>query len=94
MAKNQYGVTPWGAWFIEELDSYEMGARLGRGKTYANTGRVISLDFEDGKAIAKVEGNYRPFYRVEIVFPVLKEREQVYRMIEDDPGLLAHIAAG
>ena len=94
MVKSKYGVTPWGAWFIEVLDSYEMGARLGRGKTYANTGRVLSLEFDKGKAIAKVEGNYRPFYRVEIDFPALKEREKVYRMIEEDPLLLARIAAG
>ncbi|MDR0316276.1 MAG: DEAD/DEAH box helicase family protein [Treponema sp.] len=94
MAKNRYGVTPWGSWFIEILDSYEMGARLDRGRTYANTGRVLSLDLDEGKAAAKVEGNYRPFYRVEIVFPPLKEREKVYRMIEEDPALLSRIAAG
>jgi superfamily II DNA or RNA helicase len=94
MARTKYGVTPWGAWFIEVLNSYSMGARLDRGKTYANTGRVLSLNIDEGKAIAKVEGNYRPFYRVEIGFPALKEQEKVYRMIEEDPALLARIAAG
>jgi hypothetical protein len=94
MARGKYGVTPWGAWFIEVLNSYEMGARLDRGRTYANTGRVLSLTFDEGKAAAKVEGNYRPWYRVEIVFPGLKEKEKVYRMIEEDPVLLARIAAG
>jgi superfamily II DNA or RNA helicase len=94
MAQSKYGVTPWGSWFIEVLDSYSMGARLGRGKTYANTGRVLSLEIDDRKAVAKVEGNYRPFYRVEIAFPELKEREKVYRMIQEDPVLLSRIAAG
>ena len=92
--KSRYGISPWGSWFIDVLDTYEMGARLDRGRTYANTGRVLSLEFDGGRAIAKVEGNYRPFYRVEIRFPPLKEAEQVYRMIEDDPPLLARIAAG
>jgi len=92
--KSRYGITPWGNWFIKALDSYEMGARLARGRTYANTGRVLSLEFSDGWAIAKVEGNYRPFYRVEIHFPPLKEAEKAYRMIEEDPALLARIAAG
>ena len=92
--KNRYGVTPWGAWFVDVLDSYEMGARLDRGRTYANTGKVISLELNEGRAIAKVKGNYRPFYRVEIVFPPLEEAEQVYQMIEEDPLLLARIAAG
>ncbi|MDR1637924.1 MAG: DEAD/DEAH box helicase, partial [Treponema sp.] len=94
MAKSKYGITPWGSWFIEVLDSYSMGARLGRGKTYANTGRVLSLEIDAGRAVAKVEGNYRPFYRVEIDFPELKEREKVYRMIQEDPALLSRIAAG
>ena len=92
--KSRYGVTPWGAWFIEVLDSYEMGERLNRGRTYANTGRVLSLEFNQGRAVAKVEGNYRPFYRVEIGFPPLEEAERVYRLIEDDPPLLSRIAAG
>ncbi|MDR0877932.1 MAG: SWIM zinc finger family protein, partial [Treponema sp.] len=94
MAQAQYGVTPWGSWFIEVLDSYQMGERLDRGRRYANAGRVLSLDIKDGHAIAKVEGNYRPFYRVEITFSELKEKQKVFAMIEDDPALLARIAAG
>ena len=92
--KKRYGTTPWGEWFIDVLDSYEMGARLDRGRTYANTGRVLSLEFDGGKAIAKVEGRFRPFYRVEISFPKLEEAEIVYEMIEEDKALLARIAAG
>jgi len=92
--KNRYGITPWGKWFIDVLDSYEMGERLNRGRSYANTDKVSSLEFKDGRANAKVKGHYRPFYRVEIGFPPLKNAEQVYRMIEEDPPLLARIAAG
>jgi SNF2 family DNA or RNA helicase len=90
----QYGITPWGKWFVEILDSYKMGARLDRGRSYANTGKVLSLELEAGKAIAKVKGNYRPFYKVSINFPPLKDAEKVYKMIESDAFLLARIAAG
>jgi uncharacterized Zn finger protein len=92
--KSRYGVTPWGSWFVDVLDSYEMGSRLDRGRVYANTGKVLSLELNAGRAVAKVKGNYRPSYRVKIEFPPLKEAEQVYKMIEDDPPLLARIAAG
>ncbi|MCL2194110.1 MAG: SWIM zinc finger family protein, partial [Treponema sp.] len=92
--KSRYGITPWGNWFIKVLDSYDMGERLARGRSYANTGKVLSLELNDGWAIAKVKGNYLPFYRVEIKFPPLKEVEKVYKMIEKDPPLLARIAAG
>jgi SNF2 family DNA or RNA helicase/uncharacterized Zn finger protein len=94
LMKSRYGITPWGSWFIDVLDSYQMGARLDRGRTYANTGRVFSLDFDEGRATAMVEGNYQPFYFVEISFPKLKQAGQVYKMIEEDPALLARIAAG
>jgi uncharacterized Zn finger protein/superfamily II DNA or RNA helicase len=92
--KSRYGVTPWGAWFIDVLDSYRMGERLERGRRYANAGRVFSLQLIEGRAIAKVEGNYNPYYYVEIDFPPLAEAEQVYKLIENDPPLLARIAAG
>ncbi|MDR2364063.1 MAG: DEAD/DEAH box helicase family protein [Spirochaetaceae bacterium] len=94
MAKQTYGRTPWGKWFIDVLDSYQMGARLDRGKRYANTGKVLSLEITNGKVRAKVEGNYRPFYKVEISFPPLKEGDRVFALIEEDPSLLARIAAG
>jgi len=58
--KNRYGVTPRGAWFVEVLDGYSMGARLDRGRTYANTDRVLSLAFDAGTARAKVEGRSAP----------------------------------
>jgi uncharacterized Zn finger protein/superfamily II DNA or RNA helicase len=92
--KNLYGVTPWGRWFIDVLDSYQMGERLDRGRRYANAGRVLSLELKEGRAVAKVRGNSSPSYRVATGFPPLKEAEQVYRMIENDPPLLARIAAG
>jgi len=91
---SRYGVTPWGTWFIDVLDSYKMGERLDRGRRYANAGRVLSLELKEGRAIAKVEGNSAPFYRVTITFPPLKEAEKVYSMIENDPHLLARITAG
>ena len=92
--KNRYGVTPWGSWFIDVLDSYQMGERLERGRRYANAGKVLSLELTDGRAVAKVEGKSKPFYRVVINFPALKEAEQVYNIIENDPPLLTQIAAG
>jgi len=92
--KDLYGVTPWGRWFIDVLDSYKMGERLDRGRRYANAGKVLALELAECKAIAKVEGKSNPFYRVIIGFQPLKEAEQVYEMIEKDLPLMAQIAAG
>ncbi|MCL2411256.1 MAG: DEAD/DEAH box helicase, partial [Treponema sp.] len=92
--KNLYGVTPWGRWFIDILDSYKMGERLERGRRYANAGKVLSLELTEGRAAAKVEGKSSPFYRVSISFSPLKDAEKVYDMIERDLPLLAQIASG
>jgi SNF2 family DNA or RNA helicase/uncharacterized Zn finger protein len=92
--KSRYGVTPWGRWFIDILDSYQMGERLDRGRRYANAGKVLSVEINDGRASAKVEGNSNPFYKVTINFPPLKETEKVYSMIEKDPPLMTRIALG
>jgi uncharacterized Zn finger protein len=94
MARQNYGVSPWGKWFIEVLDGYGMGARLDRGRSYANTGKVLSLEIREGKAVAKVKGHYLPSYKVEIAFPPLAGKERVFALIEEDPSLLARIAAG
>ena len=94
MARQNYGVSPWGKWFIDVLDSYRMGARLDRGRSYANTGKVLSLEIEDGHATAKVRGHYQPYYTVHIRFPPLAEKQRGRALIEEDPSLLARIAAG
>ena len=94
LMKNLYGVTPWGRWFIDVLDSYQMGERLERGRRYANAGKVLSLELTEGRAAAKVEGKSNPFYRVVISFPPLKDAEKVYQMIESDLLLFTQIASG
>jgi uncharacterized Zn finger protein/superfamily II DNA or RNA helicase len=96
MARVKYGVTPWGEWFMDSLESYNLGARFGRGMSYANTGKVLELAINDRRVSAKVKGHYRPSYKVEINFPAMAESEQneVRAIIENDTALLARIAAG
>ena len=90
----KYGVTPWGKWFIDVLDSYRMGARLDRGRSYANTGKVTGLVVEGRTVTARVQGHSRPYYKVKIEFPALKEADRIFELIEKDALLLPQIAAG
>ncbi|MDR1971661.1 MAG: DEAD/DEAH box helicase [Treponema sp.] len=94
MSRDDYGRTPWGRWFLEVLDSYSMGERLNRGRRYADGGKVLSLTIKDRRVSAKVKGSYRPSYTVIVDFPALKEKNKVLGLIEEDPALLAQIAAG
>ncbi|WP_304226360.1 DEAD/DEAH box helicase [Gracilinema caldarium] len=91
---HQYGTTPWGAWFVEVLGTYGIDARLQRGKTYANTGKVLSLIIQNRKVTAKVKGHSSPSYTVQIEFPVLEKQNRLFELIQDDPMLLSRIQVG
>ncbi|GMO43856.1 MAG: DEAD/DEAH box helicase [Termitinemataceae bacterium] len=96
MARQQYGTTPWGRWFIDVLDSYNLGDRLGRGKTIANTGKVLSFDIDEDTVTAKVAGNYSPFYKVQIEFPILDADSQteIVKIIKNNPAILSDLVQG
>ena len=91
-----YGLTPWGRWFAEALDGFDENGRLSRGKSYADTGKVLELAVESKLVVAQVKGRSNPLYDVTIAFPPLKERElsMLDEIIEADPLLLARIEAG
>jgi SNF2 family DNA or RNA helicase len=96
MAKTTFGASAWGQWFIEVLHGYHLESRLERGRSYANTGKVVSLEIKDGVVTAMVKGHCRPFYRAKVVFPQFSEaeKEEIVKLMEEDASLLAEIAAG
>ncbi len=52
----------WAKRWIKTLESFNLGARLGRGKSYARKGQVTSIKIEAGLVRAKVQGsNPRPY---------------------------------
>ena len=90
----KYGTTPWGQAFITALGS--MTPRLERGKTLANTGKVLSTKCQGTRVAAKVQGSFAPFYAVAIEFRefTAPEKEAVYAAITSSPILLGHILNG
>jgi uncharacterized Zn finger protein/superfamily II DNA or RNA helicase len=91
-----YGITPWGRRFAEALDGFDVGGRLSRGASYANTGKVLSLNAGDCFVEARVKGRSRPFYKVEIRFKPLPKDEArlAIEALEKDPMIAARVAAG
>lgn len=68
-AKNQSGRFVkkwWGKRWIEVLESFHIGARLSRGRSYARQGQVTDLEISKGLVNAKVQGSYSSAYKVEI----------------------------
>ena len=73
MARVTYGVTPWGTWVLEMLESYNETGRIERGHSYANTGKVDALNISGSTIAARVAGHYDPWYYVTITLPPLSD---------------------
>ncbi len=56
--------TWWGQQFIEALERFTDPARLGRGRSYAHGGRILSHEIKGGKVSAKVRGSINPYFGV------------------------------
>jgi uncharacterized Zn finger protein len=74
------GETWWSQRFIELLESFGVGSRLKRGRTYARAGQVVELEVEPGLVLAKVQGSRYSPYRVRIRGKVLSEHQ--WRRVE------------
>jgi len=68
------GETWWSKRWIDVLESFDMGARLTRGRTYARKGQVISIDVQKGEVTAKVQGTRAKPYAVKIQLNPISER--------------------
>lgn len=61
----------WGKRWIAVLESFNLGARLTRGKSYARQGQVCSIDIAPGRVVAKVQGSRPTPYQVQINLELL-----------------------
>lgn len=64
--RGRIGGTWWSKRWIDVLESLDMGARLTRGRSYARTGQVVSMDIQRGAVSARVQGTRPSPYAVEI----------------------------
>lgn len=72
--RGSIGETWWSKRWIGVLESFNMGARLTRGRSYARRGQVVSIDVEKGEVIAKVQGTRRKPYAVKIQLKPLSDK--------------------
>ncbi|MFC8848123.1 SWIM zinc finger family protein [Micromonospora sp. NPDC057141] len=56
----------WSRRFLEVLESFALGTRLTRGRSYARAGQVLDLDVAPGVVTARVQGSRPRPYRVRI----------------------------
>lgn len=69
------GETWWSKRWVKTLESFNLGARLTRGKSYARKGQVISIDVDPGIVKARVQGTGSEPYDVVIKLKPLSDAE-------------------
>ncbi len=63
----------WSQRFIAVLESFDMGARLARGRRYARLGQVVTMTIARGRVDATVQGSRPKPYKVSISVATLPE---------------------
>jgi uncharacterized Zn finger protein len=73
--RGSIGETWWSKRWVSVLESFNMGARLTRGRSYARKGQVISIDVKPGAVRARVQGSFPEPYDVSIKLSPLSSEE-------------------
>ncbi len=73
--RGRIGETWWSGRWIAVLESFNMGARLTRGRSYARRGQVAAMDISEGVVEAKVQGTRSRPYSVTIGLKPLPKKK-------------------
>lgn len=65
----------WSKRFVSLLESFNIGARLGRGRSYARKGQVISIDVQKGLVGAQVQGTRPIPYDISIKLAPISDKD-------------------
>src|SRR6266852_2043754 len=94
--RGEIGSTWWSKRWIKVLESFSMGKRLTRGRSYARQGQVISIDVEPGIVKARVQGSMPKLYNVKIKLKPLSDQnwEKVTDAMASQALFAAKLLAG
>jgi uncharacterized Zn finger protein len=73
--RGSFGETWWGKRWVATLESFDIGARMGRGRSYARNGSVLSIDIAPGEIKAKVQGSYPQPYKISIKLKAMPDSD-------------------
>ncbi len=86
----------WARRWIAVLESFNIGARLGRGRSYARRGQVLSIEIEKGEVKAKVQGSRSKPYDIKIHIKTLSAADwrKLAESLSHQAIFLAKLLAG
>jgi uncharacterized Zn finger protein len=95
-ARGAIGESWWSKRFLAVLESFALGTRLTRGRSYARAGQVLSLDVAPGMVTASVQGSRPKPYRVTIGLKPFPDRmwSRVERALAAQALFSAQLLAG
>src|SRR5437764_2127031 len=73
--RGAFGESWWAKRWISVLEGFNIGARLGRGRSYARKGQVLSVAIEKGVVRAKVQGSRPKPYEITIKVRVIADAD-------------------
>ena len=85
----------WAKEWARRLEAMGLGGRLGRGKSYALSGQVVSMEIGGSRVVARVQGSRQDPYEVTIDFraPEGAARKRLVGAIRAEPMLVARLLA-
>ncbi|MDP2955379.1 MAG: SWIM zinc finger family protein [Longimicrobiales bacterium] len=94
--RGAFGESWWARRWVEVLESFDIGARLARGRKYARQGQVTDIQIEEGRVTAQVQGSRPRPYSVTIVVKTLTEAQwkKVARRLGEEARYAAKLLAG
>jgi uncharacterized Zn finger protein len=94
--RGDIGETWWSRRFIAILESFDLGSRLERGRSYARRGQVMDLEVSRGVVEARVQGSRPKPYRVRLGVETIAERDwaRVERAMAARAVFAARLLAG
>src|SRR5262249_28452892 len=73
--RGAFGTSWWARRWLDVLEGFDLGARLGRGRSYARRGQVLSIDVAPGEVRSRVQGSRPKPYDVRIGVKQLTARQ-------------------
>jgi len=73
--RGAFGVNWWAKKWVAVIESFHVGGRLQRGRSYARGGQILSIDVKEGKVSAKVQGSMPKPYAVTISVAKLSDNQ-------------------
>jgi uncharacterized Zn finger protein len=94
--RGTFGESWWAKRWVSVLESFDIGARMGRGRNYARSGQVLSIDIEKGTVKAKVQGSRPTPYRVAIEIKSITPAnwEKLVKVLSHQAIFVAKLLAG